>query len=145
MSTPSLRPAMPPSFARLDDPRLAAPAEPGVLIVMPASLDRNAPLMLSGVFAVTEAEHRIRSGTPHRDLVLSVHREPFYTCTHPFRDSLVFADDVVAVGGLRIGWFRLDVWSCCELRMEGRYYLRVSLGTMISPVSEVVVGGTVLS
>lgn len=143
MSTPALdrpAPAIPPSFARIDDPRLAPPATPGILLLGPGSVDLDAPFMLSGVFAVSDAEHRRRSGTPHRDLVLSVHREPFYASLHPFRDCLVFVDDVLAIGELRAGWFRLDVWSCCGFRVEGRYYLRVSLGAMMSAVCEVAVG-----
>ena len=143
MSAPVLDkqpPPIPPSFARIDDPRLAVPAAPGILLEGPGSIDVGAPFLLSGVFAVTDSEHQRRSSTTHRDLVLSVHREPFYASLHPFRDCLVFTDDVLAVGALRAGWFRLDVWSCCRFRIEGRYYLRASLGTMMSAACVVTVG-----
>jgi hypothetical protein len=131
---------LPPSFARLDDPRLGPAAAPAIRLVGPGSIDVATPLVVSGAFAVSEAEYLQRKGTPHRDLVLSVHREPFYACLHPFRDCLVFADDVLAAGGMRIGWFRLDVWSCCGFRLEGHYYVRVSLGALVSPVCVVAVG-----
>jgi len=140
VSTSSSRAPLPPSFARIDDPRLALPPSPGILLVGPGAIDIDAPFVLSGRFVVTEAEHRRRSGATHRDLVLSVHREPFYASLHPFRDCLVFADDVLAAGDLRVGWFRFDVWSCCGFRVEGDYYVRVSLGTMISPACAVKVG-----
>lgn len=139
MSGAAVTPAGRPSFARQDDPRLAPPAEPGIRLVGPRTIDVDAPLVLSGAFAVPEAEHARRSGTPHRDLVLSVHREPFYACVQPFRDHLVFADDVHPARGLFVGWFSFDAWSCCGFRLEGRYYLRVSLGRTISPVCEVTV------
>lgn len=129
------------SFARIDDPRLAPPESPGIRIAAARSIRVDAPLVLQGIFVISEAEHAHRSGTPHRDLALTVHREPFYACVQPFRDNLVFSDDVVAAGDRRIGWFTLDVWACCGFRAEGVYYLRVSLGEKISPHVLVEVGG----
>lgn len=140
MSAQSPRPGVLASVAPCDDPRLPWPTEPRIQIACAGAVDIAAPLVLAGVFAVTAAEHDSRAAAPHRDLVLTVHREPFYAVRQPFRDSLVFADDVAGAGPLRIGGFRVDVWSCCAFRVPGRYYLRVSLGMMLSNVCDVLVG-----
>lgn len=130
----------PASFARPDHPSLSVPGEPGIRIVAPRTIALDAPFPIAGCFAITEPEHFARAQTPHRDLVLSVHREPFYACVHPFRDRMVFADDVLAAGPLRVGWFSFDVWRYCAFRREGRYFVRISLGERISQAAEVAVG-----
>lgn len=128
-----------PRFAPVDAPELDAPAGPGIRIAAPGLAAADAPFVVSGRFVIPEDEHRGRGGTPHRDLVLTVLRDPLYAACHPFNGCIFFRDDVRVEAGLAQGWFTLDVWAYCGFRTPGKYFLRVSLGHTLSDYVETVV------
>jgi hypothetical protein len=129
-----------PSFTRAELPEIAGPGPAGVRIVGPETANVHAPFVVRGRFAISEDEYARRGGTPHRDLVLTVLREPLFSSCHPFKDCLFFKGDVETHDGLRVGWFGFDVWSYAEFRIPGRYFVRISLGETLSPFVETRVG-----
>lgn len=127
-----------PRFAPVDDPALAA-VDAGIAIAGPGIVEAGAPFVVAGKFSISEEEHRRRATTPHRDLVLTVLREPLYATGHPFGQCVFFRDDVQLGGGRAVGWFMFDVWAYCGFRTPGTYFVRVSLGEALSGYLETVV------
>lgn len=122
-----------PAFAPVDDPALNALTAPGIAIVGPSVVEAGEPFVVAGKFVIGDEEHVRRGTTPHRDLVLTLLREPFYASCHPFGRCVFFGDDVRRGGGTATGWFTLDVWAYCAFTTPGRYFVRVSLGDTLSP------------
>jgi len=109
---------------------------PGIKICGPQSISQQNPFTVSGRFIVDEKEFERLGGSPHRDLVLTVLREPMYGSYHPLKGCLFFRDDVQKLSGAYAGWFTLDVWAYAGFRYEGTYHVRVSLGEALSNVIE---------
>lgn len=128
-----------PSFAPIADKSLQSLAAPGVIINGPRSIDVLSVFSISGRFIVSEKEFVRLASAPHRHLVLTVLREPMYGSYHPFRNVMIFHDDVQTLTGAHGGWFSLDVWSYAGFRHAGTYHIRVSLGESLSNVIETTV------
>jgi hypothetical protein len=128
-----------PRFSPVDDPELNAHVAAGVRIVGPGIVEVGAPYVISGKFVISEDEHRRRAATPHRDLVLTVLRDPLYASGQPFGRCVFFGDDVLLGAGTAAGWFTFDVWAYSGFREPGTYFVRVSLGDALSAYVETIV------
>jgi len=109
---------------------------PGVVICGPKSVSQQTPFTISGRFILDDKEFERLGGSPHRDLVLTVLRDPMYGSYHPLKGCLFFKDDIQKLSGAYGGWFTLDVWAYSGFRTEGTYHVRVSLGVALSNVIE---------
>lgn len=125
-----------PNFELVSDPVLRSLGGPGIKITGPEHPGLDMPFKISGRFIVTQKEFDQMGGVPHRHLVLTVLRKSLYGSMHPFKNYLVFQDDVRKSGDLYGGWFSLDVWTYSKFRYEGIYFIRVSLGSALSNVVE---------
>jgi len=109
---------------------------PGIAICGPKSVSQHTPFTISGRFIVEEKEFERLGGSPHRDLVLTVLRDPMYGSYHPLKGCLFFKDDTQKLSDAYGGWFSLDVWAYSGFQTEGTYHVRVSLGAALSNVVE---------
>ncbi|NNK98432.1 MAG: hypothetical protein HKO88_05235 [Xanthomonadales bacterium] len=125
-----------PSVTAVADKRLQSLTTPGVRVNGPQSVDINSVFVISGRFIVTEDEFLRLGSSPHRNLVLTVLREPLYGSCHPLKNCMIFHDDVQNLSGAYSGWFSLDVWSYAGFRHPGIYHIRMSLGEALSNVIE---------
>jgi hypothetical protein len=125
-----------PSVTAVADKRLQSLTSPGVRISGPQKVELNSVFSICGRFIVTEDEFLRLGSSPHRNLVLTVLREPMYGSYHPLKDCMIFHDDVQKMSGAYSGWFSLDVWSYAAFRHPGIYHIRVSLGEALSNVIE---------
>lgn len=131
-----------PNVNAVADQDLQALTTPGVRISGPQSMDVRSEFVISGRFVVTGEEYDRLGSSPHRNLVLTVLREPLYGSYHPLKDCLIFSDDIQKLSDAYSGWFNLDVWTYSGFRHEGIYHVRVSLGEVLSNVIETRVSNT---
>ncbi len=125
-----------PSFNPIPETSLQSLAAPGIRICGPKSAALETPFIVSGRFIAREQEVDRLGGWPHRDLVLTVLRDPMYGSYHPLKNCLLFRDDIEKLPDAYGGWFSLDVWAYSGFRTEGVYHIRVSLGEALSNVIE---------
>jgi hypothetical protein len=125
-----------PNVNPVPEASLQSLSAPGVRICGPKSVNGEAPFTISGRFIVDEKEFDRLGGSPHRDLVLTVLRDPMYGSYLPLKDCLFFKDDTQKLSGTYSGWFTLNVWAYSGFQTEGTYHVRVSLGEALSNVIE---------
>lgn len=125
-----------PNVDPVPEPSLQSLTAPGVKLSGPRSNNLDSTFTISGRFLVSREEFERLGSTPHRDLVLTVLRDPLYGSYHPLKNCLIFQGDVEELSGHYGGWFSLDIWAYTGFRHEGIYYIRVSLGEALSNVIE---------
>jgi len=125
-----------PNVTPVPDAGLQGLTSPGVIIKGPRSGSLESAFTISGRFVLSQEEFERLGGSPHRDLVLTVLRDPMYGSYHPLKNCMFFHDDIEEVSGFRSGWFTLDVWEYSGFHYEGTYHIRVSLGEALSNVVE---------
>lgn len=125
-----------PNVDPVPDAGLQGLTSPGIKIIGPQSSNPESVFTISGKFVLSTEEYERLGGSPHRDLVLTILREPLYESYHPLRNLLLFHDDLEESGDNYVGWFSLDVWAYSGFRFEGTYHIRVSLGEALSNVIE---------
>jgi hypothetical protein len=110
----------------------APPDEPGIVITAVQPAPRA--LHLHGAFRLDMSDIEALGPTPSRSLALLVtHRVDAFIGT-PFRDFLVFGDDLLATPGGAVGYFNLDVFELLGGPRAGDHHLSVSLGRHVSNV-----------
>ena len=125
-----------PNVEPVSDAGLQSLTSPGIRISGPQSTSLESEFLISGRFVLSSKELERLGGSPHRDLVLTVLRDPLYGSYHPLKGCMFFRDDIKDVSGFHSGWFTLDVWTYSGFRHEGIYHIRVSLGEELSNVIE---------
>jgi len=125
-----------PNFTPVADSGLQGLSAPGIRLCGPKSAILENPFTISGRFIASEKEFNRLGGSLHRDLVLTVLRDPMYGSYHPLRNCMFFKDDIQELSGAYGGWFSLDVWAYSGFRIAGVYHVRVSLGEALSNVIE---------
>lgn len=125
-----------PNVEPVSDEGLQGLTSPGVKISGPQSTSLESGFLISGRFVLSSKEFERLGGSPHRDLVLTVLRDPLYGSYHPLKGCMFFRDDITQVSGFHSGWFTLDIWAYSGFRHEGNYHIRVSLGEELSNVIE---------
>lgn len=125
-----------PNFNPVPDRALQGIQGPGIAIAGPEFPGLDTPFKISGRFICSQEDYERMNRVPHRHLVLTVLRKSMYGSMLPFKDYMVFRDDVEKAGKNYSGWFSFDVWDYAKFRYEGVYYVRVSLGESLSNVVE---------
>ncbi|MBW2523163.1 MAG: hypothetical protein JRI23_03270 [Deltaproteobacteria bacterium] len=115
------------------------PAAPGIALALAPRPSPASPLVVHGSFRLTPEQIEVLGGEPHRAVVLLVQHGPGHNVYVPFRDRVLFADDVTASESGVTGFFNLDVFELQGQFAAGTYHLSVSLGELISPVLETLV------
>jgi len=121
-----------PNFSPVSNPLLLRLTGPGIHIVGPDLAGLETAFNITGRFIVSQEDFERMDRVPHRHLVLTVLRKSLYGSMHPFKNYVIFQDDVAKIGDTYSGWFSLDVWDYSKFRYEGTYYIRVSLGDALS-------------
>jgi len=106
----------------------------GIRIAGPDFTSLEASFCISGRFIISKKEFERLGRVPHKHLVLTILRKSQHGSAHPFRNCLLFQDDVQKAANAFSGWFSFDVWDYANFRYEGIYYVRVSLGDALSNV-----------
>ncbi len=127
-----------PNFSPVSNPLLLRLTGPGIHIVGPDLAGLETAFNITGRFIVSQEDFERMDRVPHRHLVLTVLRKSLYGSMHPFKNYVIFQDDVAKIGDAYSGWFSLDVWAYSKFRYEGIYYIRVSLGDALSNVVKAV-------
>ncbi len=108
-----------------------AGAGPAIQIACDAKVSSHGPFIVAGTFRIGAEDAPVSTpilgDQPHRSLVLVVWREPFYHASTPFRDLVLFPDDVTATPAGQIGHFHFDVLAHSRFNAPGTWYLAVSL------------------
>jgi hypothetical protein len=113
----------------------AAPAAPGIVLALGPRPLGASPLLACGSFHLPLAEAEALGPEVHRALVLLVQLGAEHRVLMPFRDLLLFADDVVAVPDGVQGCFACDVFELLGGVLAGSYHVSVSLGARLSNVA----------
>jgi hypothetical protein len=108
---------------------------PGIKIIGPSQVDLASVFPISGQFVISAEKFEQYNGAPHRHLVLTVLHHPGFNSINPFRESLLFCDDVQEISDGFCGWFNLDVFAYVS-SVKGTFHIRVSLGGELSDVIE---------
>jgi hypothetical protein len=106
----------------------------GVQVALSPASATVGPLALVGVFQLPAEEIERIDVNPHRALVVALGSRDGTIVMAPFRNRVFFPDDVQAAGGLRRGYFTIELVDPKEPVPEGPYWASVSLGTQLSNV-----------
>lgn len=117
----------------------APPATPGIALGLAPRPSPASPLLLHGAFRISVEQAKWLGGEPHRAVVLLVQHGPAHNVYVPFRERVLFVDDVGGSGGDVTGYFNLDVFDLQGQFAAGNYHLLVSMGELISSVVETTV------
>lgn len=117
----------------------APPAEAGIALVAGPRSPRE-PLVVHGTFRLDMRDLEELGASPTRGVTLVVTNGELFGAYTPFRDHVMFGDDLAAAPGGAIGHFNIDVFEQQGGYAAGDYHLFVSLGTRISNVIRLTVG-----
>lgn len=117
----------------------APPAQPGIALALAPRRLPDDPLVVHGAFRLSEAEAAALGDAVHRAVVLLVQHGPTPNVYVPFREQVLFGDDVTAADDGVEGYFNLDVFALQGGLAPGRYHLLVSMGERRSAVLETVI------
>lgn len=112
-------------------------------LVAPSSIELGTPLILRGEFKLAYAE----AGTSARDeqvlkhIVMVVTRGGNYQTLVPFKDVVVFPEDVKRTENSVLGFFNLNLFDKIAFGGAGTYFILCSLGKHTSNVVSVEVKG----
>jgi hypothetical protein len=106
----------------------------GLRLVGPDEISPRASAVVSGVFQLPEADARRIDGQPHRALVLVVMTQSCaFAVLAPFRELLLFDDDVEIVSGNVRGYFSVRLLDGAENELfAGEAHVHASLGELVS-------------
>lgn len=112
-----------------------------IQISAPQKVHINKPLPLRGKFNVPYDASGLNVTGPEviKHIVLVVTRGANYQTLTPFRDVIVFTDDIKPTAEGCSGHFNLDVFEKISFDGEGDYYILCSLGVYTSNIVRVVV------
>ena len=111
-----------------------APDAPGITLALAPRPSLASPLVASGSFHLLLAEAQELGPEVHRALVLLVQHPAESFVLTPFRELLLFADDLVAVPGGVQGSFTVDLLALRGQFAAGDYHVSASLGQRLSNV-----------
>lgn len=117
----------------------------GAYVTIEAGLHpkKSQQILLRGKFKLPCGEN----GVPEdgiqifKHIVLVATRTANYQALTPFRDVIVFEDDIQKEGNYCIGFFNMNVMEHIQFDGEGDYYLLCSVGTYTSNIVKVSVLG----
>jgi hypothetical protein len=115
--------------------------ENGIAITAQTQCKESDGIRLRGEYKVpyTEASVPKEAILMPKHIALVVTRGGNYTAIKPFRDMVVFEDDVHDDGQCASGNFNLNVFDHIQFNGEGDYYILCSLGNYLSNVVKVTV------
>jgi hypothetical protein len=114
----------------------ALPASPGIVLALAPRPQPLSPLLVHGAFLLDPATAEAIGGEPHRGIVVVVQHGEAHSAYTPFRDPVLFADDVAHGPRGVEGYFTLDVFALQGSFAPGPYHVLVSMGELVSPVVE---------
>lgn len=110
-------------------------------ITIEAGLHPNKPqqIVLRGKFKLPCGKNGVPEQGPQifKHIVLVATRTANYQALTPFRDVVVFEDDVQKEGECYSGFFNVNVMEHIQFDGEGDYYLLCSAGTFTSNIVKV--------
>lgn len=112
------------------------PAAAGVVITLAPRPLPMSPLVVHGAFRLSAEQAALLKNEVHRSIVAVVQHGPAHAVYLPFRDLVLFADDVAAAPGGVTGYFNFDVFELQGGLAAGPYHLLVSMGELVSAVVE---------
>ena len=114
----------------------ALPPEPGIVLTLAPRPLPLSPLVVHGSFLLSQEQSDALDGGIHRAVVLVVQHGSLHNALTPFRDRVIFADDVTPGTAGMAGYFSLDVFELQGGFAAGHYHLLVSIGEQVSAVVE---------
>lgn len=112
-----------------------------IKITAPEKAHKDKPILLRGKFHIPlrNAGITARGSEVLKHIVLVVTRGGNYQTLAPFKNVIVFADDIKQTEDACSGFFQLDVFEKISFDGEGDYYILCSLGVYTSNIVKVVV------
>lgn len=115
--------------------------EDGVFIIAPKHRKIGDSLKISGKYRIPLANETVPKKALQfpKHIVLVVTRSGSYAATKPFKNIVVFEDDVKDVDDYAIGQFNLNVFEHIQFNGAGDYYILCSIGNYLSNIVKVTV------
>lgn len=116
------------SSPRVDD------AWKGLHLAGPAEISTRERAVVSGAFQLLQEDARRIDEQPHRGLVLVLMTQSCaWTAITPFRDFILFDDDVEILAGYARGYFSIPVLDGSERELfAGEVHVHASLGELMA-------------
>jgi hypothetical protein len=113
----------------------------GIAITAVVHPEKNKRLLVNGRFAVLCGENGVPEHAPQtlKHVVLVVTRYGNYQALTPFKETVVFEDDVRVRGDCCSATFMINVMDHIAFDGKGDYYILCSLGTHLSNIVKVTI------
>jgi hypothetical protein len=115
--------------------------ETGIHIDAPAKCRESDGLNVSGRYQIPYSNETVPDQPilMPKHIVLVVTRGANYAAMKPFKDIVVFEDDVHGTDEIAMGNFKLNVFDHIQFNGPGDYYILCSLGSYLSNITKVTV------
>ena len=104
----------------------------GLVITFSETESNRRHQVIQGVFALPKKQDNKYSGKPHNAITTVINFDGRYVVVQPFKNIVVFADDIAENRSTLFGYFQFNVLDYFDYINSGNHYVLCSLGLYLS-------------